>query len=50
MESAALINMADHYADNMEKQTGMQGKDQKDIPSAAGTDKRGSGHEQAGVR
>ena len=29
---------------------GMQGKDQKDIPSAAGTDKRGSGHEQAGVR
>ena len=45
-----MINVADHYADNIGETDGMQGKDQRGIPSVAGTDKRGSGHEQTGVR
>ena len=34
-----MVNMADHYADDIEKQTGIQNKGERGIQSAAGTGK-----------
>ena len=40
-----MLDMADHYVDDMKKQTECRGKDQRGLPSFAGTGKRNPGYE-----